>query len=728
MTEKYIAGRYLHRIRTRESPPVGPQWEALQTLLGYAFTIQQELLRVKQASADAVSTLSANLGQTPGLQRIAACAQNLTESSGAALALGNADSMVCVARCGAAAPPIGAQFDSRSGLSGECIRTGESAICVNAAADPRVNYQACRSMNVASMLYLPLHSLQGNLIGMLGVFAEQPLHFSQRDLACLRFVEGLVQEELSRNNTPEPEPKAVPSAPVPVTKSSRTPDDVATRLLKEYEQQLLAKRSMAVLEPPSRVAKPAIAQPVVSQQLLKKTEAAAVDVPRLPDPIAPSPEPTHVERLVDEAAEQIDLDRSIGEPELFEVRTPRSRIPIVMAAVVTVVIAIAGWNYSRFTSKSRPASTPRQLSAAEQGLPAPIAAPGTAPVLSLTPELTISSSATGATISIALPKKIQYQGFALKNPDRVFFDLQGVQLADAKGRTFDIEPGIISRIRVAGDAGTSRVVFDLRQPVTFEATQTETPQRLIIELHTVAKGELSPKAASTVPDDGKLTVVIDPGHGGRDTGTISVNGVLEKDLTLDIARRLRTLLRDRLGADVVLTRSDDRFVSLNSRVSTANNAHADFLISIHGNSSSYETVRGVETFYFPTSQDALASAGGSSHPSPAPRQDNDVARRFASDVQDALLHGLSDADNPIRDRGIKSASFVVLREVRMPAVLAEVTFMSSLRDAKQLKSGTYRDKVAKALYNGIASQVAHHAGSQSVSMADLGNQRPAGAP
>jgi N-acetylmuramoyl-L-alanine amidase len=723
VTEKYSAGRYLHRIRTRDAVPQGPQWEVLQTLLGYAFTIQQELQRVKQASADAVSTLSANLGQTPGLQRIAACAQNLTESSGAAIALGGADSMICVARSGATAPPIGAQFDSRSGLSGECIRTGESAICVNAAADPRVNYQACRAMNIASLLYLPLCSPQGKLIGMLGVFAAQPLHFSQRDLSCLRFVEGLVQEELNRNSAPDlpPQPKA--SVAAPATRSSVTPDDVAIRLLKEYEQQLLDKRKASLSEP-KPVLPVSLPTAIPDQPIAKLLEGAAVEVPVLPEPIAPRPEPIHVGGVVDEAVEEIDLNFHIAQTD--EEGSPRSRMPVIMAIVFSLIVAIVGWNYSKFSSKPARFTPAQQMRPAEEGAPAPITDPTAAPVLILTPELAISSSPTGATISIALPKKIQFQGFALKNPDRVFFDLQGVQLADTKGKSFDIDPGIVSRVRIAGDAGTSRIVFDLRQPVTFEAKQTETPQRLIIELHTVAKGELTSKPISALPDDGKLIVVIDPGHGGRDTGTASINGVFEKELTLDIGKRLRALLKERLGAEVVLTRSDDRFVSLNRRVETANNAHADFFISIHGNSSSYESVRGVETFYFPTTQAALASVGESSHPKPVSREDTDVARRFAADVQDALLHGLSDADNPVRDRGIKSASFVVLREVTMPAVLAEVTFLSSQRDAQQLKSSTYREKVAKALFNGIASQVSRD--GHFVSIADLGNQHPAGAP
>ncbi|HVZ17045.1 MAG TPA: GAF domain-containing protein, partial [Terriglobales bacterium] len=194
--------RNLHRIRTRHAAVRGIEWELLQVVLGLAYTVQEQTSKTttKPAQSDSLAE-----GLHPALQRIAACAQNLTEATGAAIALGGPNAMVCVARSGQSAPPIGARFDASSGLSGECIRTGEYAICVNAAADPRVNYQACRTLNVASMLYFPLHSAQGKIIGILGVFASRPLHFSQRDITSLRFTEGLVQEAIGRSaNDPDP--------------------------------------------------------------------------------------------------------------------------------------------------------------------------------------------------------------------------------------------------------------------------------------------------------------------------------------------------------------------------------------------------------------------------------------------------------------------------------------------------------------------------------------------
>jgi N-acetylmuramoyl-L-alanine amidase len=211
--------------------------------------------------------------------------------------------------------------------------------------------------------------------------------------------------------------------------------------------------------------------------------------------------------------------------------------------------------------------------------------------------------------------------------------------------------------------------------------------------------------------DAKTVVVIDPGHGGRDVGTTSSTGLLEKNLTLDIAQRLGDLLKERLGCEIVLTRTEDKFVPLETRAAVANSAHADFLISIHGNSSSYDDVRGIETYYYRPNievDDAEVDPG-------------EAAKSFANDVQSALLTGLKDGKKMLRDRGVKSASFVVLREVQMPAALSEISFMSSSRDAEQLDSPEYRDRVAEALYKGIANHLSRTKSLNAI--ADLNQKR-----
>lgn len=242
-----------------------------------------------------------------------------------------------------------------------------------------------------------------------------------------------------------------------------------------------------------------------------------------------------------------------------------------------------------------------------------------------------------------------------------------------------------------------------------------TPLAIVSQPATLAPAPVTPSTVeperTTAISDAKIVVVIDPGHGGRDKGTTSSTGLLEKDLTLDIAKRLGDLLKDRLDCEIVLTRTEDKFVPLETRAEVANNAHADFLISIHGNSSSYDDVRGIETYYYrPNIELSEADAD------PA-----EAAKSFANDVQSALLTGLKDGKKMLRDRGVKSASFVVLREVQMPAALSEISFMSSSRDAEQLDSPEYRDRVAEALYKGISN---HLSRTKSLNaLADLNQKR-----
>ena len=148
VTEKYNPNKDFFRFRMRSTSSASQDWEVLQAVVGFAFTIQQEYLRLRRDTSAMLNTLaqqqmaSVQQGYPAALQRIVASAHNLTEASGAAIALGNEQGMVCVARSGASSPPLGSRLDARSGLSGECMRTLEPVICMNAAADPRVDYNA----------------------------------------------------------------------------------------------------------------------------------------------------------------------------------------------------------------------------------------------------------------------------------------------------------------------------------------------------------------------------------------------------------------------------------------------------------------------------------------------------------------------------------------------------------------------------------------------------------
>jgi N-acetylmuramoyl-L-alanine amidase len=215
-------------------------------------------------------------------------------------------------------------------------------------------------------------------------------------------------------------------------------------------------------------------------------------------------------------------------------------------------------------------------------------------------------------------------------------------------------------------------------------------------------------------------IVIDPGHGGHDTGTIGPNGLEEKDLVLEVGRRLGKLLETRLGAQVVYTRKDDTFIPLETRTAIANQQRADLFISIHANSSHDSAARGVETYYlnFTSSPEALEVAARENAVSEksiyelqdlvkkiALKDKIEESREFAGDVQESLHNGLAVKSPAIRDRGVKKAPFIVLIGANMPSILAEISFVSNPSDERHLETSEYRQRIAESLYRGVARYV-----------------------
>ena len=211
-------------------------------------------------------------------------------------------------------------------------------------------------------------------------------------------------------------------------------------------------------------------------------------------------------------------------------------------------------------------------------------------------------------------------------------------------------------------------------------------------------------------------IVLDPGHGGTDDGTRTPVGLTEKMLTLDIAQRLALLLMS-AGFEVRLTRDDDGKLFLRDRVRFANQAHADLFVSIHLNwLKDGRANRGIETYYLGPSDDPfvieLASAENreSGYSLADVRQLLDgiysdlrqqESRRLAAAVQRRLVGAVSEVSHDVRDRGVRSAPFLVLVETEMPAILAEVASLSSPEEARLLAQAEYRDRLARALFDGI---------------------------
>jgi len=210
-------------------------------------------------------------------------------------------------------------------------------------------------------------------------------------------------------------------------------------------------------------------------------------------------------------------------------------------------------------------------------------------------------------------------------------------------------------------------------------------------------------------------IVIDPGHGGHDPGTIA-KGLTEASLTLDVALRLEKLLQKELGIEVVLTRRTDVFIPLEERTAIANRQNADLFLSIHANSSRNVNAKGVETYFlsFASSPEAEAIAARENATSAkemhhladlikAISLNNklDESRDLANMVQDALVSNLRRSNKDVRSRGVKKAPFVVLIGAAMPSVLAEISFLTNKQELQLVKTAAYKDRIAQALYNAV---------------------------
>lgn len=216
-------------------------------------------------------------------------------------------------------------------------------------------------------------------------------------------------------------------------------------------------------------------------------------------------------------------------------------------------------------------------------------------------------------------------------------------------------------------------------------------------------------------------IVIDPGHGGHDTGTISSGGLREKDLVLDVARRLRAYIKHNYpDIEVILTRDSDRFVALEERTAIANSRHADLFISVHANASQSKVASGVETYFVSPDRasDEDAKTAARENAQHAAQQSADKAqpvfasvtvgnrvaqsRELARYIQSGLVRGIGAASpRTATNRGVKHAAFTVLLGASMPSVLAEVSFLSNPKDEALLQTSQFRERIAASLYAGL---------------------------
>lgn len=331
-----------------------------------------------------------------------------------------------------------------------------------------------------------------------------------------------------------------------------------------------------------------------------------------------------------------------------------------------------------------------------------------------------------------------YSAFLLPDPFRLVIDVHGA-LSNASSKKASREVGVG---KLAGDAAASTVVPPAAsEKVPVPANTGATPETAADTSSPGISPEPGrnartlpvpalPAAAPPPTRDGERSltrtlglkisrIVIDPGHGGHDTGTIGPHGLMEKNVCLDVALRLGKLIQKKLpAAEVIYTRKTDVFVPLEERTAIANQAKADLFLSIHANSSHDEMARGIETYYlnFTTSQEALETASRENALSDESIHelqglikkiaDNDKieeSRELASDIQNSLTGQLRKVSTAERDRGVKKAPFVVLIGADMPSVLAEISFLSNPTDERMLEKPAQRQRIAQGLFRGVES-------------------------
>jgi len=283
--------------------------------------------------------------------------------------------------------------------------------------------------------------------------------------------------------------------------------------------------------------------------------------------------------------------------------------------------------------------------------------------------------------------------------------------------TRTVRDGLVATTELGESRGAAalRVAFE-RPPAARKVFRLEDPPRVVLDFHRQAG---APPASGAGPEP-LQTIMIDPGHGGHDAGAMGPSGLQEKELTLDIARRVAALLQEELGVRVVLTRGKDQFIGLRERTALANRERADLFLSIHVNAAPDGAATGTETYFL--SNEATDGAarraaeyenrliGGDAG---AKGGSPDVLRSIlwdlaqsdfqqeSSRVAEAIQNSL---DRALRrpSRGVKQAPFYVLGGAAMPAVLVEIGFISNPQEEQRLRDDGYRDRIARALVAGVA--------------------------
>lgn len=304
---------------------------------------------------------------------------------------------------------------------------------------------------------------------------------------------------------------------------------------------------------------------------------------------------------------------------------------------------------------------------------------------------------------------------------RLYFDIQGATLGPDLREAIPIGDGLLRRVRAAQHAPeVVRVVLDIERIEDYKAFRLPGPDRIVIDVH----GRKTPGKPDGQGSKGEgkstsrsvWTVVIDPGHGGKDPGAVGSCGLMEKEITLALAKRLKRRLDKKKGVRTILTRKEDRYLSLEERTSIANAQEADIFISIHINASKDRSARGIETYYLDntTNRGTRTIAARENFTTEAALDDVqyiladllvesnvEASAALADRVQRGMVKEIGSHYSGVQDHGVKTALFFVLVGAEMPAVLMEAAFITNSTECKRLRSSSYLDRTARAMEKGI---------------------------
>lgn len=304
-------------------------------------------------------------------------------------------------------------------------------------------------------------------------------------------------------------------------------------------------------------------------------------------------------------------------------------------------------------------------------------------------------------------------------PSRIIVNLSGVAPAPTIRPGIKVQGSSLRRMRLDLSApDKTRLLLDFRTVKRFTVSTETSPFRIVITTSATDAGLPRGIAIGQTLQSGDplfrfsaRTVMIDAGHGGKDPGTVH-NGIVERDVTLDIAKRVGAILAAK-GLQVRYTRTDNTWVSLATRSYKANQARADVLLSIHVNANPNEAACGLETYFPDTASNTDASklagvenANGdhkAGDTASAPGSRAQASRRLADTIQKCSLSVMKEKTFTVRDGGVKAAPFKVLLGASMPGVLVEVGYCSNPQEAKNLAVPTYRQALAEGLASGIVA-------------------------